>query len=92
MQQQIGGMKRVGVARTQTGHEYGIYCMDEAYGRKIDPPAYYTRYEGRRYNTPKGEVWEGLPGAGPNAAHMQPICPLIKANFEHINWFKKENT
>jgi len=72
-------VKRIGIARTRPRgptnrrDEYGIYAMTEAYGRPVDPPNLYIKYEGYREQREDGEAQVGLPGAGPNAAHLQPL-------------------
>jgi hypothetical protein len=68
-------MERIGIAisrprgPTRRQAEYGIYVILEAYGIKIDSPTLYAKYEGYR----EGDKQVGLPGAGPNASHLQPL-------------------
>ena len=73
--------ERVGVAITRpsaAGRQdtYGVYAMTEAYGRPIEPPALYVKYEGYK----KGDTQVGLPLAGPNAAHLQPLLDFAPAS------------
>jgi len=65
------GYKRVGVAFskprgvTNRRDEYGIYeSSGKAYGMDV-PKRLYTKYEGYREHTPKGEVQTGLALGGP---------------------------
>lgn len=64
-------MERIGIARarpkgpTNRRDEYGIYAMTEAYGRPVDPPKLYLKYEGYREQRPEGEAQVGLPMGGP---------------------------
>ncbi|NIT79562.1 MAG: hypothetical protein GWN58_32925 [Anaerolineae bacterium] len=64
-------MERIGIARgrpkgpTNRRDEYGIYAMTEAYGRPVDPPKLYLKYEGYREQRPDGEAQVGLPMGGP---------------------------
>jgi hypothetical protein len=64
-------MERIGIARarpkgpTNRQDEYGIYAMTEAYGRPVDPPKLYLKYEGYREQREDGEVQVGIPMGGP---------------------------
>ena len=76
-----GELKRVGVAftRSRAGRvdEYGIYRFEG--GDKE-----YAKYEGYR----EGGWMVGLPLAGPNAAHTQPLIDFNPHHFEKVTYFK----
>ncbi len=79
-------MKRVGWAITaargsnEQRSEYGLYRIGA--GEKV-----YVRYEGRRYRRADGVVQEGLPLAGPMAAHCQPLMDFNPAHYETVRFF-----
>lgn len=82
--------KRVGVAigrpkgPTNRRDEYGIYAMVRAYGRPVDPPALYIKYEGYRERREDGEIQVGLPLAGPLAVHTQPLIEFHPHSQDRI--------
>lgn len=63
--------------------EYGIYQIGEH-------PALYARYEGCRYDSPTGQVQVGLPLAGPQASHNQPLIDFRPGDYETIRFFDAE--
>jgi hypothetical protein len=83
-------MERIGVALrrprgpTNRRDEYGIYAMTEAYGRPVDPPKLYLKYEGYREQRADGEAQVGLPLAGPGAAHLQPLIDFHPNSQDRI--------
>jgi len=81
-------MKRVGIAfshprgETQRRDEYGIY--------RGEAGSLFAKYAGYREQSPTGEVWVGLPLAGPNACWRQPYIDFYPGGFKDVRFFKEK--
>jgi len=90
------GYKRVGVAFSKphgpSGRrdEYGIYeSSGRAYGMEV-PKYLYTKYEGYRENTPKGEVQTGLALGGPGWRE-QSMLEFKPEHFGEVRFFESRS-
>lgn len=63
--------------------EFGIYRIGEGL-------SLYVRYEGCRYDSPTGQVQVGLPLAGPQASHNQPLTDFRPGDYETVRFFDTE--
>lgn len=78
-------MKRIGIA---LAHPRGATKRQDEYEvLQGDHGTRYARYVGYREQRSDGEAQVGLPLAGPNAAHLQPIMDFVPNHYATIRFF-----
>jgi hypothetical protein len=77
--------KRIGVA---IGKARGSSTRRDHYGIYDDGT---VQYEGFEYQSETGNVVQGLPLSGAQAAHMQVHTPFKPEHFDEIHYFEKKN-